>query len=130
MRVNSNMVVRDMLTSQVISSLLDVGAVIVYMFLLLSQSFMVTLCVLGVGLFQISLVVLTGSLTHHLNRRGLVAQGKAQGYMKEVLTGIATIKASGAEQRVQHRWSHLFREYLNISVRRDVLSAISILFLQ
>ena len=34
-----------------------------------------------------------------MNARELTALGKSQGYVVEALTGIATLKAAGAEQR-------------------------------
>src|SRR5215831_13653694 len=104
MRLNSNTVIRDTLTNQVISTVLDGGTVVVYLFLLFGQSVVLTLCVLVVGLLQIGLIFLTSSLIYHFNQRDLAAQGKAQGYMAEALVGIATIKAAGAEQQVLHRW--------------------------
>ncbi len=44
--------------------------------------------------------------------------------MTEALVGIATLKAAGAEQRAMNRWSNLFFEHLNVSVRRDSFSAV------
>jgi ABC-type bacteriocin/lantibiotic exporter with double-glycine peptidase domain len=123
-RLNSNIVIRDTLTSQLISTLLDGGTVLVYLFILLGQSPLLALCALLVGLLQIGLLLLTHRLIHDLNTRDLVAQGKAQGYMTEALVGIATLKAAGAEQRAMTRWSNLFFEHLNVSVRRDSLSAV------
>jgi len=40
-----------------------------------------------------------------------------------MLAGIKTLKASGAEQRALERWSNLFFEQMNISVRRVYLSS-------
>jgi ATP-binding cassette subfamily B protein len=123
-RLNSNIVIRDTLTSQLISTLLDGATVMVYLFILLGQSPILALCALCAGLLQISLLLLMHRLIHDLNMRDLVAQGKAQGYMTEALVGIATIKAAGAEQKAMSRWSNLFFEHLNVSVRRDSLSAV------
>ena len=38
--------------------------------------------------------------------------------------GITTLKAAGAEQRALERWTNLFFEQMNASVRRNVLSAV------
>jgi ABC-type bacteriocin/lantibiotic exporter with double-glycine peptidase domain len=59
-----------------------------------------------------------------LANRELASQGKSQGYMSEALTGIATIKAAGAEDRAHDRWSNLFFDQLNFSVRHGYLSAV------
>lgn len=122
-RLTSNVVIRNTLTNQVLSSLLDGGTVITYLIILLSFSPILALCALLVGLLQIALLLLSNHLIYHLTRRDLIAQGKAQGYMAEALMGIATIKAAGAEQRAFNRWSNLFFEHLNVSTRRDAFSS-------
>ncbi len=123
-RLQSNITIRDTLTNQMISTLLDGGTVIVYLFVLLSQSYIVAACALAIGLLQLSLLLLTNRVIHDLTKRDLVAQGKAQGYMAEALVGIATLKSAGAEHRALLRWSNLFFDHLNISIRRDYLSAV------
>ncbi len=75
-RLNSNIVIRDTLTSQFISTLLDGGTVLVYLFILLEQSPILALCALLAGLLQISLLLLTNRLIHDLNKRDLAAQAR------------------------------------------------------
>lgn len=123
-RLASNITIRDLLTNQIISTLLDGSTVMVYLVILLTQSVPLTLIALLIGTLQIALLFATTRIIHDLTKRDLVAQGKAQGYMAEVLMGIATVKAAGAEQRALHRWSNLFYAHLNASVPRDYLSAV------
>lgn len=123
-RLNSNIVLRDTLTNQMISAILDGSTVIIYLWILFGQSLPLALCALLAGLLQVGLPFLTGRLIHDFNKRDLVAQGKAQGYMTEALVGIATLKAAGVESQAMRRWSNLFFEHLNVSVRRDSLSAV------
>jgi len=123
-RLASNITIRDLLTSQMISTLLDGGTVIVYLIILLTQSLPLALVALIVGVLQIGLLLTTTRFVHDLTKRDLVAQGKAQGYMTEVLMGVATIKAAGAEERALQRWSNLFFEHLNASVPRDYLASV------
>jgi len=75
-RLNSNIVIRDTLTSQFISTLLDGSTVLVYLFILLGQSPILALCALLAGLLQISLLLLTNRLIHDLNKRDLAAQAR------------------------------------------------------
>lgn len=123
-RLSSNLSIRDVLTNQMISTLLDGGTVIVYMFILLGQSYILGFLALGIGILQISILLLTSRVIHNLTQKDLKAQGKAQGYMAETLTGIAVIKAAGAEQRSMQHMSNLYFDHLNNSVRRDYLSAV------
>lgn len=120
-RVESNTAIRDLLTSQMVSTLLDSCSVIVYLVILLVQSRLIAGVVLAIGAFQVSLLLLTAPIIRRLTMRDLVAQGKTQGYLNEVLAGIAAVKAAGAEQRALARWTHLFFDEMNISVRRNYL---------
>jgi len=122
-RMNSNQTIRDLLSNQLISTVLDGSFVIVYFFILLSQSPLFSLLVLTLGTLQIALLLGTGRFVHRLSRRELTTQGKAQGYMTEALIGITTLKTMGAEQQAFERWSNLFCEQMNVSVRRNVVSA-------
>ena len=123
-RLNSMSVVRDLLTNRMISTLLDGSTVVVYLFILFGFSPLIALSALAVGVLQVILLWRTTGPIHELSNHDLVAQGKAQGYMVEALTGIATIKAAGAEQRALQHWSNLFFDHLNTSVRRDSLLAV------
>lgn len=123
-RMNSNLIIRDTISNQLISTVLDGSFVLVYFFILLSQSWMFSALVLLIGLFQVVLLLATARLIHSLSSRELAAQGKAQGYMAEALVGMTTLKAMGAEHRALERWSNLFFEQMNISVRRNYLSTL------
>ena len=46
----------------------------------------------------------------------LQAASRLQGYEIEMLGGIATLKAAGAESRALDRWSNLFVDALNVTV--------------
>jgi ATP-binding cassette subfamily B protein len=122
-RVSSNTVIRDTISNQLFSTVLDGTFVLVYFFILLSQSPSFTLIIVIIGLLQAILLLSTGKQISDLNRRELTAAGKSQGYLTEALAGIKTLKSSGAEQRVLERWSNLFFEQMNISVRRTYISS-------
>jgi ABC-type bacteriocin/lantibiotic exporter with double-glycine peptidase domain len=133
-RVSSNSVIRDTISNQLFSTILDGSFVLIYFFLLLSQSPLFALVVLGIGVVQALLLLSTGKPLKNLNQRELAAIGKSQGYITEILAGIKTLKSAGAEYRALERWSNLFYEQMNISVRRvyitslidTVMSALSI----
>jgi HlyB family type I secretion system ABC transporter len=123
-RMGSNTVIRDMLSNQMISTFLDSTMVITYLVILLWQSLPFGLLTLAVGSLQVFVLLVTYRPVCELANRELASQGKSQGYMSEALTGIATIKAAGAEDRAHDRWSNLFFDQLNFSVRHGYLSAV------
>ncbi|MGH2510466.1 MAG: peptidase domain-containing ABC transporter, partial [Ktedonobacteraceae bacterium] len=123
-RVDSNTAIRDLLTSQMVSTLLDSCSVLVYLIVLLLQSRLIAGVTLAIGAFQVTLLLATGPAIRRLTMRDLVAQGKTEGYINEILAGIATVKAAGAEQRALNRWTNLFFDEMNISIRRNYLLAV------
>lgn len=123
-RMNSNIVIRDIFTSRLLSTLLDGSFVLLYLLILFSQSVLMAALALALGATLVGLLLATARFMRDLTRRDLTAQGKAQGYMAEALTSIATLKATGAEHQVLQRWSNLFFAHLNASVRRDYLASL------
>jgi ATP-binding cassette, subfamily B, bacterial len=123
-RVDSNTALRDLLTSQVISTMLDGSTVIVYLVILILESHLIAGVAVAIGVIQILLLLTTAPLIRRMTMRDLAAQGKTQGYLNEVLAGIATLKAAGAEHRALTRWTNLFFDEMNISVRRNYLLAV------
>lgn len=123
-RMNSNLAIRDLLTNQLISTLLDGGTVITYFILLFLFSKLIAGIALALGVVQISLLLFTSPAIRRLTQRDLEAQGKTQGYMNEVLAGIATIKAAGAEHRAFDRWENHFFNEMNVSLRLNYLSSV------
>lgn len=123
-RADSNAAIRNLLTSQIISTLLDGSSVIIYLIILIIQSKLLAGVTVVIGVAQVLLLLTTAPLLRRMTMRDLAAQGKTQGYLNEVLAGIATVKAAGAEQRALSHWTNLFFDEMNISVCRDYLQAI------
>jgi ATP-binding cassette subfamily B protein len=123
MRLNSNQQIREMLTSSVLSSALDGLLVIIYLALLLSMSPVIA----GVTFF---VVAVEGIVVLALRRKQFalmtstqVKQAEAESCLVEILSGIETLKATGTEGRAAQRWSNLFVDVMNLSMRRGRLSS-------
>lgn len=123
-RLSSNLVIRDAIGNQLISTALDGVFVVVYFFILLAASPFIAFLVLLIGALQGVLLLWTARPVHELARRELIASGKAQGYFTEVLKGIVSLKAAGAEQRARSTWSNFFFEQMNVSARRNYISSL------
>jgi len=127
-RVESHTAIRDIVSNQLVSTFLDCSLATVYLTILFSLSRLFGLLVLAIALPQIILLLVTARPTRILASRELMAIGRSQGYVTELLTGITTFKAAGAEKRAFLHWSKLFSDQLSISVRQSyVLALISTL---
>jgi ABC-type bacteriocin/lantibiotic exporter with double-glycine peptidase domain len=122
-RLSSNTVIRDILSNQLISTLLDGGTVTIYLIILLWQSPPFAVLTLLIGLLQVILLLVSYRPISNLTSRELAAQGISQGYLTEALAGIGTLKAAGAEHQALDRWSNLYFEQVNLSARHRYFSA-------
>ena len=123
-RVESNGVIRDTISNQLFSTLLDGTFVIVYLVILFTQSLAFSITVVVIAGLQVILLLCTNKSVGELMSRELAAGGKSQGYITEALGGMKTLKAAGAEHRILDRWSNLFLEQMNISIRRNYLLSV------
>lgn len=123
MRVNSNAVVREMLTSSALSGLLDGVLVSFYLVLLFYTDAALGALVLGLGLLQVIVFAFSQERYRELMTQDLQTQAKAESYLVQMMAGIETLKASGAEQWAVQHWSNLFVDGLNVALTRGRLSA-------
>ena len=123
-RFSSQTVIRELLSSQLVSAVLDGGLVIVYLIILLTLSPSFGLIVVVIGILQVTVLVVTNQQLARLARNELGTAAREQGYVSEVLSAIETLKATGIEERIFARWSNLFFANLNVSIRRNSLVSI------
>lgn len=124
MRVSSNTTIREMLTSNTLSGLLDGALVVLYLAIILLFSPVIAAMVLALGALQVLIFALAKRQYRELMSQDLESQARAQAYLVQMLAGIETLKASGAEQHAVEHWSNLFVDELNVALRRGRLSAL------
>lgn len=124
LRMNSNSTVREILTSGALSAGLDGLLVSLYLGMLFAASPSLGLLVLGLALLRVVLLFGTRRRQKELMTRSLETQSAAQSYEVQMLAGIETLKASGAEGRAVEQWSNLFVDLLNVSIVRGRLQAL------
>jgi ATP-binding cassette, subfamily B, bacterial len=123
MRLQSNTVVREFLTTGTISALIDGSLASLYLVLLFMLSPPLAALVLGLGLLQLMVLLLSRRRNQHLMSESLQVEAKSQSYTFELLAGIETLKAAGAERRAAEHWERLFIDQVNVALRRGRLEA-------
>lgn len=121
MRLDSNSVVREILSSATLSGLLDVVMVTSYLLLLVLASLPLAMLVLGLGLLRVAVFALTRRKQKELLTSYLESQAGLRGYEVQMLSGIETLKASGTEHRAVERWTNLFVRVMNSSLEQGRL---------
>ncbi|HEU4388628.1 MAG TPA: peptidase domain-containing ABC transporter [Blastocatellia bacterium] len=124
MRLSSNSVIREMLTNQTVSVILDGSFMVIYLLILWAISPLMGLLVIGLGAIQVLTIFGVSHRVRDLAQRDLSAKADEQSYLVEAMKGIPILKASGAEDTAFERWSNLFSKQLNISLERSNLSAV------
>ena len=123
MRLSSNSLLRELLTNQSLSLILDTGFALVYLALLCAVSPPFGALAAAFGVAQVALLVATHRSMHEHMLRDVMADSEHQSHLVEAIKGIATVKAAGAEQRVLQAWTGLFNRHLETSVARGRFSA-------
>lgn len=123
MRLNSNTIIREILTSGALSTLLDGSLVVLYLAVIIIASRSLALLVVMLAALQLAMYFATRARQRSLLTQGLGTQSRSQSNQVEMLAGIETLKAMGAEQLAAEHWANLFVDDLNVSLRRGALDA-------
>nr|HEX4312385.1 peptidase domain-containing ABC transporter [Kofleriaceae bacterium] len=122
MRVGSNATIRELITSQTLAAVIDGVFVATYAIVIFAVS--AQLGVLAVGLATVE--ILLWFAVRPKNRRYLSQdierQAKAQSYLVQMLAGMETLKCAGAESGAVERYSNLYADCLDMSIKRGRLA--------
>jgi ATP-binding cassette, subfamily B, bacterial len=121
-RVNSISAIRDVMTSSVLSAMLDGSLVFGYLALLVALSPKLAAVSLGVVLVLAIAYLGTRKRMRELAAANVARQTEASSYLTEVLAGIESLKAIGCESRASQRWAGLYVDLLNNGLERGALS--------
>jgi ABC-type bacteriocin/lantibiotic exporter with double-glycine peptidase domain len=123
MRLNSNTTIREILTAGTLTGVLDGALASLYLLFLFMANSTLALLVLGLGFLRVLLFLGTRHRHADLMSKTLQVQARSRNYQVQMLSGIETLKALGAEQQAVDRWANLFGDELNVSLARGRLDA-------
>lgn len=119
MRANSHATIREVLTSDVLSGLLDGAFVLLYLGLMLMLSPTLGLAIAAIALVLAALVAATHRRARDLMTEVLDDQARAQSLLVQLLRAMETLKTSAAEARAVGRWANLYVNELNAALRSE-----------
>ena len=112
--------IRNFLTGQAFTTILDATFSIIYIFVMLLYSISLTLISLVVLPIQI-FVTLVGAPLFRRQFRGVAeSNAKAESHLVEVLNGIETVKSQNVEIRTRWKWQELYSKYINRSFEKTI----------
>lgn len=112
--------IRNFLTGQGLTTILDAIFSVVYIVVMALYSGLLTLVALAVVPVQIGLTVLGSPLFRRQLRQGAEANAQTQSHLVEVLTGIQTVKAQNVEIVSRWKWQDLYARYITRSFERTI----------
>ncbi|MEV0731953.1 peptidase domain-containing ABC transporter [Polymorphospora sp. NPDC050346] len=124
-RLASNMAVRDMLTSQLVTLVLDTLFVFVYTALLVAVSPAYAGVVALLAIVQFGIVLATIKAVHERAQRELAADARAQSSAVDTLAGAEFLKSSGLTDSALQRWAERFTESVQAGFQRRRLDLVN-----
>ncbi len=125
MRVAGNTVIRERLTTAMLSSILDGTLAVLYLALAFLLAAPLAVLALALGALQIAIYLAARRRVRELMSQDLESQSRAQSYLVQMLAGIESLKVAGAERRAVQSWSNLFVDGLNVSLARGRCDAVT-----
>ena len=104
--------IRNFLTGQALTTILDAAFSVIYIAVMVVYSGLLTLIALSVLPIQIGLTILGAPLFRRQFRAAAEENAKTQSHLVEVLTGIQTVKAQNVEMVSRWRWQELYSQYI------------------
>ncbi|EAQ70237.1 type I secretion system ABC transporter/ HlyB family [Synechococcus sp. RS9909] len=112
--------IRNFLTGQALTTLLDAAFSVIYIVVMLIYSWLLTLIALAVLPIQIALTLIGAPLFRRQYRQAAEANAKTQSHLVEVLTGIQTVKSQNVEMVSRFSWQELYATYINRSFEKTI----------
>ncbi|WP_037969416.1 peptidase domain-containing ABC transporter [Streptosporangium amethystogenes] len=120
-RITGAGLLRDILTGQLLSTLLDGTLAVGYLVAVTVRSPLIGAVLVVLTAAQFLVLLVTRHRIRDLVHREHEARNDAQGQLIEAVKGIETIKSSGAEPQVLERWTRL----LNVQTQRTRRSGLA-----
>ncbi len=124
MRVGSNATLRESVTSQTLSAILDGAFVLLYAVVIFLTDATLGAIAFALALLPSALYLGARGRSRRLTTEDLQCQARSQSYLMEILGGMETLKTAGVEQQAVERWSGMYADVLNVGLRRGRLAAI------
>tara|TARA_Y100000589_G_scaffold40286_1_gene33714 strand:- start:2076 stop:5024 length:2949 start_codon:yes stop_codon:yes gene_type:complete len=112
--------IRNFITGQGITIILDALLSIVYIFVMLLYSVKLTFIALIVIPIQVGITYLGAPIFRRQFRESAEKNAKTQSHLVEVLTGIQTVKSQNIEMISRWKWQELYSKYIGATFKKII----------
>ena len=118
--------IRNFLTSQALTTILDGAFSIIYILVMILYSLKLTLISLIVLPIQILITFICGPLFKKQFRNVAETNAKSQSHLLEILNGIETVKSQNYETKSKLKWQKLYEKFINKNFEKTITGTIFI----
>ncbi len=119
-RVDELEKIREFLTGQALSTILDAIFSVIYIVVMFIYSSLLTLIALVVVPIQIAITLLGAPLFRRQFRQAAEENAKTKSHLVEVLTSIQTVKSQNIETISRWKWQKLYSKYISRTFERTI----------
>ena len=119
-RVSELEKIRNFLTGQAFTTILDATFSVIYILVMLLYSISLTLISLLVLPIQIFITLVGAPLFRRQFRGVAEANAKTESHLVEVLNGIETVKSQNVEIKTRWKWQELYSKYINRNFEKTI----------
>jgi len=112
--------IREFLTGQALTTLLDAVFSIIYIVVMVIYSWLLTFVALGVVPIQIGITLLGSPIIRGQIRSVATQNAKTQSHLVEILTGVQTVKAQNVETVSRWKWQELYSGFISRSFAKII----------
>lgn len=112
---------RALLLERVVGAALDGISLAFYLLAMATRLWPATLALLVASCAAAVIVIAFGAAQARIQSREVVAQAEQRGYLAELISGVRTLKATGAEAMCERQWKRRYDAELRLALRRQRL---------
>ena len=116
--------IRNFLTSQALTTILDGAFSIIYILVMILYSLKLTLISLLVLPIQILITLICGPLFKKQFRNVAETNAKSQSHLLEILNGIETVKSQKYETKSKLKWQELYERFIDKNFEKTITGTI------
>ena len=112
--------IRNFLTGQALTTILDAAFSIIYIVVMALYSWVLTVVALAVVPIQVLITLLGAPLFRRQYRQAAQENAKTQSHLVEVLSGIQTVKAQNVEVVSRWKWQDYYHRYISRTFEKTI----------
>ena len=112
--------IRNFLTGEALSTIIDAAFSIIYIIVMALYSWILTFVALAVVPIQVAITLVGAPLFRKQFRKSAEENAKTQSHLVEVLTGIQTVKAQNIEVISRWKWQEKYSKYISRTFEKTI----------